>query len=112
MARRAVSFAANPQFFSAPTGPSSSAGRSSTSRRPHLSSDTPEDEEEEDDSSMDTMDVICAIDHVQRKIGCAYFSMADRTLRLVEDIEVPDKEIVETCKFAPTEAMRTKSNAL
>lgn len=55
-----------------------------------------EDGEEEEDGSED---IIMAVDHKGRKIGCAFYSVADQKLSLMEDIELPTSDCLNACEF-------------
>lgn len=42
-----------------------------------------------------------AIDYKSRKIGCAFYSMMDQRLSLMEDIELPTSECLEARELQP-----------
>lgn len=93
--RPIVSFATDAQYYSTAPIPSSSSG-ALPPYGPEL-----QDEREvgyEDDVERDAWnnDVVCAIDHKNRRVGCAYYKVNDRCLYLMEDAELPDKDIIET----------------
>lgn len=110
--RASVVFADKPLFRShssprsSPSTTRSSAGSTSNSTksrrlnpRHELESeeeerDTGDDDEEEGD---DSEDVIMAVDHRGRKIGCAFYSVADGKLSLMEDIEFPTSDCLDAC---------------
>ncbi|PWW76611.1 hypothetical protein C7212DRAFT_357556 [Tuber magnatum] len=61
----------------------------------------PDIEEAEDDhGDGDSEAVIMAIDYKSKKIGCAFYSMADQKLSLMEDIELPTSECLEAHEYA------------
>ncbi|KAI5853195.1 DNA mismatch repair protein MutS, partial [Morchella snyderi] len=53
-------------------------------------------EEEEDEEEG----VIMAVDHRGRKIGCAFYSMAEQRLSLMEDIDFPTSDCLDAYEFA------------
>lgn len=118
--RASVAFASQPQFHP----PSSRLFRSSRSS----SNDTPnpaksrrlnpsheaeredvgsrqgqeeedEEQEQEEEEEDDSEDIIMAVDHRGRKIGCAFYSAADQRLSLMEDIEFPTSDCLDACEF-------------
>ncbi|KAG0641233.1 muts domain V-domain-containing protein [Tuber brumale] len=58
-----------------------------------------DDEGEDNDEDEDSEGVIMAVDYKSRKIGCAFYSMVDQKLSLMEDIELPTSEYLEALKF-------------
>lgn len=114
-----VAFASQPQFYNPPSSSLSSRGGSSSnavpgsakSRRLNPShepsnrdgdqrdSQDEADEDEDEDGDGGDEDVIMAVDHRGRKIGCAFYSTAEQKLSLMEDIEFPTADCLEALKF-------------
>ncbi|CAZ86442.1 unnamed protein product [Tuber melanosporum] len=59
-----------------------------------------DDEGEDGDEDEDSEGVIMAVDYKSRKIGCAFYSMVDQRLSLMEDIELPTSECLEAHEYA------------
>lgn len=57
--------------------------------------------EDDGDEDEDSEAVIMAIDYKSRKIGCAFYSMMDQRLSLMEDIELPTSECLEARELQP-----------
>lgn len=56
-------------------------------------------EDDDDENDDDSEDIIMAVDHRGRKIGCAFYSVAEQKLSLMEDIEFPTSDCLEALKF-------------
>jgi len=63
--------------------------------------DADDRDEDDGDEDEDSEAVIMAIDYKSRKIGCAFYSMADQRLSLMEDIELPTSECLEARELQP-----------
>lgn len=108
-----VAFASQLQFHPPSSSHTSRTGRSSTnavpnsakSRRLNLSHESndgeeeEEDDQEDNDDNDDSEDIIMAVDHRGQKIGCAFYSVAEQKLSLMEDIEFPTSDCLEALKF-------------
>jgi DNA mismatch repair protein MSH5 len=44
-----------------------------------------------------------AVDHRGRKIGCAFYSMEEQRLSLMEDIEFPTSDCLDACECSRSE---------
>lgn len=114
----AVAFASQHQFHPPPSSYTSRTGGSSTNAVPnsaksrklnpsHGPDDEDGDEREDgrekdddgDDDDDDSGDIIMAVDHRGRKVGCAFYSVAEQKLSLMEDIEFPTSDCLEALKF-------------
>lgn len=58
-----------------------------------------EHDDDNDNDEDDSEDVIMAVDHRGRKIGCAFYSVAEQKLSLMEDLEFPTSDCLEALKF-------------
>lgn len=113
--RASVAFASQLQFHPPPPSHSSRTAGSSKNAVPNSAKSRrlnpslePDDEDgdqqgdEHDDDDEDENDseaVIMAVDHRGRKIGCAFYSVAEQKLSLMEDLEFPTSDCLEALKF-------------